>query len=565
MDKKTIRDIEVAGKTVLVRVDFNVPRSKETGEITNDNRIVAALPTIKYLLEQSPKAIVLFSHLGKVKTEEDKAKNNLAVVAPRLAELLGRDVKFVDCTRGAELEEAVKNAENGQVILVQNTRYEAGESKNDPELGKYWASLGDVFVEDAFGSVHRAHASTAGIPAHLPSAAGFLVEKEINYIGKAVSNPERPMVAILGGAKVSDKILVIENLLKIADKVIVGGGMCYTFAKAQGHSIGNSLVEDDRIDVAKDILAKAGDKLILPVDSVINTAFAAEGDIKVCGEDVPDGYMGLDIGPKSVENIKAALAGAKTVVWNGPMGVFEMEPFAKGTIAVCEALAGLEAVDPEVTDKADWGIATPYLALQTAKAGAKNLIVAAENVHFKDSGAYTGEVSVEMLKEIGVEWVILGHSERRQYFGETDETVNAKMLQVLKNDMTPIVCVGETLEQYEAGTTKDVVKTQVVAAYKDVCPKCAARSVIAYEPVWAIGTGKTATNEIAQDVCGYIRSVVAELYGQEVADQVRIQYGGSVKPEGLKALLEQPDIDGALVGGASLVEDSYKAMIAALD
>ena len=221
MDKKTIRDIEVAGKTVLVRVDFNVPRSKETGEITNDNRIVAALPTIKYLLEQSPKAIVLFSHLGKVKTEEDKAKNNLAVVAPRLAELLGRDVKFVDCTRGAELEEAVKNAENGQVILVQNTRYEAGESKNDPELGKYWASLGDVFVEDAFGSVHRAHASTAGIPAHLPSAAGFLVEKEINYIGKAVSNPERPMVAILGGAKVSDKILVIENLLKIADKVII--------------------------------------------------------------------------------------------------------------------------------------------------------------------------------------------------------------------------------------------------------------------------------------------------------------------------------------------------------
>ena len=345
MDKKTIRDIEVAGKTVLVRVDFNVPRSKETGEITNDNRIVAALPTIKYLLEQSPKAIVLFSHLGKVKTEEDKAKNNLAVVAPRLAELLGRDVKFVDCTRGAELEEAVKNAENGQVILVQNTRYEAGESKNDPELGKYWASLGDVFVEDAFGSVHRAHASTAGIASILPNALGFLVEKEINYIGKAVSNPERPMVAILGGAKVSDKILVIENLLKIADKVIVGGGMCYTFAKAQGHSIGNSLVEDDRINVAKDILAKAGDKLILPVDSVINTAFAAEGDIKVCGEDVPDGYMGLDIGPKSVENIKAALAGAKTVVWNGPMGVFEMEPFAKGTIAVCEALAGLEGAN----------------------------------------------------------------------------------------------------------------------------------------------------------------------------------------------------------------------------
>ncbi len=232
---------------------------------------------------------------------------------------------------------------------------------------------------------------------------------------------------------------------------------------------------------------------------------------------------------------------------------------------IAETNAFVEAVDSSVTDTADWGIATPYLSLQSAKAKAKKLLIAAENCHFKDNGAYTGEVSVEMLKEIGIEWVILGHSERRQYFGETDETVNAKMLQVLKNDLTPIVCVGETLEEYEAGTTKDVVKTQTVAAFKDVCPNCASRVVIAYEPVWAIGTGKTATNKIAQDVCAYIRSVVADLYGQEVADKVRIQYGGSVKPEGLKALLEQPDIDGALVGGASLVEDSYKAMIAALD
>ena len=350
MDKKTIRDIEVAGKTVLVRVDFNVPRDKETGEITNDNRIVAALPTINYLLEQSPKAIVLFSHLGKVKTEEDKAKNDLSVVAPRLAELLGKDVQFVNCTRGAELEEAVKNADNGQVILVQNTRYEKGESKNDPELGAYWASLGDVFVEDAFGSVHRAHASTAGIPAHLPSAAGFLVEKEINYIGKAVSNPERPMVAILGGAKVSDKILVIENLLKIADKVIVGGGMAYTFNVARGLKVGNSLLEEDRVQVAKELMEKAGDKLLLPVDTVVNNAFSEEGDIKVVEGDIPDGYMGLDIGPKSVANIKAALEGAKTVIWNGPVGVFEkkefeMDTFAKGTIEVCEALAHLDGAN----------------------------------------------------------------------------------------------------------------------------------------------------------------------------------------------------------------------------
>jgi triosephosphate isomerase len=228
---------------------------------------------------------------------------------------------------------------------------------------------------------------------------------------------------------------------------------------------------------------------------------------------------------------------------------------------IAETKAFVEAVDGVVTTTADWGIATPYLALQTAKENTKNLLVAAENCHFEDNGAFTGEVSVEMLKEIGVEWVILGHSERRQYFGETDETVNKKTLQVLKNDLTPIVCVGETLAEYEAGNTKDVCKTQTVAAFKDVCPTCMERVVIAYEPVWAIGTGKTATNEIAQDVCAYIRSVIADLYGQEVADKVRIQYGGSVKPEGLKTLLEQPDIDGALVGGASLQVDSYKAMM----
>lgn len=232
---------------------------------------------------------------------------------------------------------------------------------------------------------------------------------------------------------------------------------------------------------------------------------------------------------------------------------------------IAETKEFVAAIDGKVTDKADWGIATPFLDLATAKEGAKNLIVAAENCHFKDSGAYTGEVSVGMLKEIGVEWVILGHSERRQYFGETDETVNLKMLQVLNNGMTPIVCVGESLEEYEAGKTHDVVKTQVVAAFKDVTAEAAERVVIAYEPIWAIGTGKTATNEIAEDVCGYIRGVVAELYGQDVAEKVRIQYGGSVKPATLKALLEQPNIDGALVGGASLQVESYVAMIEALN
>lgn len=345
MDKKTIRDIEVAGKTVLVRVDFNVPRSKETGEITNDNRIVAALPTIKYLLEQSPKAIVLFSHLGKVKTEEDKAKNNLAVVAPRLAELLGRDVKFVDCTRGAELEEAVKNAENGQVILVQNTRYEAGESKNDPELGKYWASLGDVFVNDAFGTAHRAHASNVGIAENIGagnSAVGFLVEKELKFIGEAVNNPKRPLIAILGGAKVSDKIGVIENLLTKADKILIGGAMMFTFLKAEGKNIGTSLVEDDKLDLAKDLLTKSNGKIVLPVDTVVVAEFNNDAEFSTVDVDnIPDNKMGLDIGEKTVKLFDSYIKNAKTVVWNGPMGVFEMSNFAKGTIGVCESIANL--------------------------------------------------------------------------------------------------------------------------------------------------------------------------------------------------------------------------------
>lgn len=228
---------------------------------------------------------------------------------------------------------------------------------------------------------------------------------------------------------------------------------------------------------------------------------------------------------------------------------------------IAETVAFIEAVDQEVKDSATWGIAVPYLALQEAKKQAKNLIVSAENLHFKDNGAYTGEVSAEMLKEIGIEWVIIGHSERRQYFGETDETVNLKVLQAIKNDITPIVCVGETLEQFEANTTEEVVRSQTNKAFQNCCPKCMEKVVIAYEPVWAIGTGKTATNEIAETTCAIIRDEVAKMFGQETADKVRIQYGGSVKPEGIKALLEQPNIDGALVGGASLQPDSYIAMI----
>ena len=343
MAKLTVKDVELKGKKVLVRVDFNVP--VKDGVITNDNRITAALPTIKYILEQGGRAI-LFSHLGRVKEEADKEGKSLAPVAADLAAKLGQDVKFIPgVTRGAELEAAVNALEDGQVLLVENTRFEdvdgKKESKNDPELGKYWASLGDgIFVNDAFGTAHRAHASNVGISANVEKAvAGFLLENEIAYIQEAVENPERPFVAILGGSKVSDKIGVIENLLEKADKVLIGGGMTYTFFKAQGIEIGNSLVEEDKLDVAKALLEKSNGKLILPVDSKEANAFADYTEVKDTeGEAVDPGFLGLDIGPKSIAEFDKALTGAKTVVWNGPMGVFENPDFQAGTIGVMDAI-----------------------------------------------------------------------------------------------------------------------------------------------------------------------------------------------------------------------------------
>ena len=343
MAKLTVKDVDLKGKKVLVRVDFNVP--VKDGVITNDNRITAALPTIKYILEQGGRAI-LFSHLGRVKEEADKEGKSLAPVAADLAAKLGQEVTFLPgVTRGAELEAAINALEDGQVLLVENTRYEdvdgKKESKNDPELGKYWASLGDgIFVNDAFGTAHRAHASNVGISANVEKAvAGFLLENEIAYIKEAVEAPERPFVAILGGSKVSDKIGVIENLLEKADKVLIGGGMTYTFYKAQGIEIGNSLVEEDKLDVAKALLEKANGKLILPVDSKEANAFADYTEVKDTeGEAVDPGFLGFDIGPKSIAKFDQELTGAKTVVWNGPMGVFENPDFQAGTIGVMDAI-----------------------------------------------------------------------------------------------------------------------------------------------------------------------------------------------------------------------------------
>ena len=353
--KKLVSDLNVQGKRVLVRVDFNVPHKDET--VTDDNRVRAAIPTIADLLRKGAK-VILMSHLGKIKwgkvddaeIENEKKKNDLKIVLPalkeHLAEALGKEVKvsFSEATHGEALKAAVDALGEGEVLLVQNTRYEKGETKNNEELSKEWASLADAYVMDAFGSAHRAHSSTVGVPTILAkegkeTAVGYLVEKEINNLGRCVNCPEdgRPYVAILGGSKVSDKIQVIDSLLKKVDKILIGGGMAYTFLAAQGHKIGTSLFEEDQVEYAKKCLATG--KVLVPVDNVVANSFDNPTEIKNVGDEIPDGFMGLDIGPKTAQLFRTEILAAKTIFWNGPMGVFENEKFAAGTKAVCEACA----------------------------------------------------------------------------------------------------------------------------------------------------------------------------------------------------------------------------------
>ena len=345
-NKKTVSDMDLAGKKVLLRCDFNVPQDKATGEITSDKRIVASLPTIQYLLDHGA-AVVACSHLGKPKGEW-KESLTLAPVAKRLSELLGKPVIFAKDIVGEDAKAKAAALQPGEILLLENLRFEKGEEKNDPEFAKQLASLADVYVSDAFGTVHRAHASTAGVAAFLPAYAGLLVEKELSVMGKALENPKRPFVAILGGAKVSDKIGVIQNLLDKADTIMIGGGMAYTFLKAMGYSVGDSLLEADKVDFAREMIEQAQKKdvmFLLPVDTAIHTKFENTNEFMTVDVSmIPDGYMGLDIGPQTVELFSAAIRQAGTIVWNGPMGVFEFSAFAAGTEAVAKAVAESNAI-----------------------------------------------------------------------------------------------------------------------------------------------------------------------------------------------------------------------------
>ena len=638
--KKTLEDIPVTGKKVLVRCDFNVPLDGE--KITDETRIIGALPTIKYLINNKAK-VILCSHLGRPKGEFNM-KYSLKPVAKRLSELLNQNVVMAEDVIGDSAKAAVAGMKDGDVVLLENVRFHKEEEKNEPAFAKELASLAEIFVNDAFGTAHRAHASTAGVADYLPAVCGYLIKKEIEFMGGALENPARPFVAILGGAKVSDKIGVIENLIDKVDSLIIGGGMAYTFLKAKGYKIGNSICEDDKLDLAKDLMKKAKDKgvnFLLPVGSIVADKFANDAERKYVPSDaMPDGWMGMDIGGITIEKFSNVIEGAKTIIWNGPMGVFEFENFAQGTKAIAEAVAKADAVTiigggdsvaavkqmgfadkmshistgggasleylegkvlpgiaclmdaktrptvvagnwkmnktpaetgafikelaPMVEGAAAQVIAcVPFVCLPAAVEAAKgtNIKIGAQNMHFEDSGAFTGEVSADMLTSMGVEYVIIGHSERRQYFAETDVTVNKKLLKAIEKGLKPIVCVGESLEEREQGITIDLIRSQVKIAFMNVSAEDAKKVIIAYEPIWAIGTGKTATDEQANEVCGAIRAVVKELYGKEVADEIIVQYGGSVKPSNAAALFGMSDIDGGLVGGASLKAADFTGIV----
>ena len=633
MNKLTVKDINVAGKRVLVRVDFNVPLNKEC-EITDESRITGALPTIKYLLENGAK-VILCSHLGRPKGKF-VPEMSLAPVAKRLAELLpGTKVVFANDIIGEDAKAKVEAMKDGEIVLLENLRYHAEEEKNDPEFAKKLADYAEIYVSDAFGTVHRAHASTEGVAHYLPAVCGFLIEKELGFMGKALENPDRPFVAILGGKKVADKIGVITNLLNKCDTLLIGGAMSYTFFKAMGLNIGDSLLDEASIDLAKSLMETAKEKgvrLVLPVDCVVAKEFSEDCERRVVPFDaMPDGFQGLDIGPETAKLYSDIIKEAKTVVWNGPLGVFEMDAFAEGTKAVAEACAecegttiigggdsasavnkfglgakmdhistgggasleflegkvlpGVAALNdkpcrkkliagnwkmnmtpseaeklvtelvPLVKDaEADVVVCPPFVDIPFVAPIIKgtNVKLGSQNVHWEAKGAFTGEISANMLKELGVEYAIIGHSERRQYFGETDASVNARIKAALAAGIIPIVCVGETLEQREAGITDDFLAGQVKAAFEGLTCEEAAPVVIAYEPIWAIGTGKTASDEEADRTIGAIRKVYCGIYGCEAAKKVRILYGGSMNAKNAHGLKSMENIDGGLIGGASL-------------
>ena len=638
MDKKTVRDLDVAGKKVLVRVDFNVPLN-DKGEITDDTRITASLPTIQYLLEQKA-AVILMAHLGRPKGQV-KPELSLAPVAKHLGKLLGKKILFAPDCVGEAAQAAASKLKPGHILLLENLRFHKEEEKNDMEFAEKLASLADLYVNDGFGVSHRAHASVEGVTHFLPAAAGFLLEKEIQYVGQAVTNPLHPFVAIIGGAKVSDKIGVISNLLDKVDTLLIGGGMANTFLAAQGYKMGKSLVEEDKLDLAKELLAKAKKNkvnMLLPTDLVMAAAFAPDAEhVTEKVKNLNQAYMALDIGAETSKAYAEALADAKMIVWNGPMGVFEMDAFCKGTEAVAKAVAksratsivgggdsvaaieklglakrithistgggaSLEYLEGKVLPgvaalddlrrkmiAGNWKmhktvseavalaedivmetngtlnevvISPPFTALETVADAidGKHVGYGAQDLHWEDKGAFTGAVSGAMIADICAEYVLVGHSERRTIFGENEKIVASKIIAAYRNGLKPMLCVGENLAEREAGKTARKINMQLKSALRVISAEDAENLVVAYEPIWAIGSGKAATPEDALEVCTLIREKIGKIFTPDIARKVRILYGGSVNEKNA-ASFNLSGIDGVLVGGASLKADTFAAIV----
>lgn len=638
MDKTTVRDLDVAGKKVLVRVDFNVPLN-DKGEITDDTRITASLPTIQYLLEQKA-AVILMAHLGRPKGQV-KPELSLAPVAKHLGKLLGKKILFAPDCVGEAAQAAASKLKPGHILLLENLRFHKEEEKNDMEFAEKLASLADLYVNDGFGVSHRAHASVEGVTHFLPAAAGFLLEKEIQYVGQAVTNPLHPFVAIIGGAKVSDKIGVISNLLDKVDTLLIGGGMANTFLAAQGYKMGKSLVEEDKLDLAKELLAKAKKNkvnMLLPTDLVMAAAFAPDAEhVTEKVKNLNQAYMALDIGAETSKAYAEALADAKMIVWNGPMGVFEMDAFCKGTEAVAKAVAksratsivgggdsvaaieklglakrithistgggaSLEYLEGKVLPgvaalddlrrkmiAGNWKmhktvseavalaedivmetngtlnevvIFPPFTALETVADAidGKHVGYGAQDLHWEDKGAFTGAVSGAMIADICAEYVLVGHSERRTIFGENEKIVASKIIAAYRNGLKPMLCVGENLAEREAGKTARKINMQLKSALRVISAEDAENLVVAYEPIWAIGSGKAATPEDALEVCTLIREKIGKIFTPDIARKVRILYGGSVNEKNA-ASFNLSGIDGVLVGGASLKADTFAAIV----
>ena len=637
MDKRTVKDIQLTGKRVLVRVDYNVPMN-DKGEITDFIRIEASLPTLHYLLDQGA-AVILLAHLGRPKGKVNP-KFSLKPVAEALSQLIHRPVQFCSDCVGKEAQAAAAQLRNGDILLLENLRFHPEEEKNDPHFAQELASLGDVFVNDGFGVSHRAHASVEGITHYLPAVAGFLLEKEIAYLGNAVDKPQRPFAAIIGGAKVADKIAVIRSLIKKADVILIGGGMANTFLAAKGYNLGKSLVEKESLGIAKDLLAEAAaqkTKMLLPVDLIMAASFSNEADHEAEELDAlnPE-YMALDIGPKTAELYAQTLAGMKTIVWNGPMGVFEMPNYAEGTRRVAEAMAasdgitivgggdsaaavkqmgladkmshvstgggasleylegkvlpGLAALDDLRTPivagnwkchktveeamelahqvahgtemaRAEVVLFPPFTALESVAAMVDDdgIGYGAQDIFYEDEGSYTGAVSGPMIAEIGSRYVLVGHSERRKFFHESNEIVVKKVLAAFRNDLDPVLCVGEDADEHENGSTKDKILSQLTPVLNVLTDGQIQHLLVAYEPVWAIASGKSAEVRDAVAAADLIRKAVAEKFGKEAALRVRILYGGSVTSENAHAFHED-GIDGVLVGGASLSAQEFCAI-----